>query len=477
MTTVDVDILKKSVTAGDYASDPYAGPLHLMVNTIATGSAYGLLPIDPPPFWSYRRDDVLRGTIYAEDMWRSAVGKAISKIAALGWTVADSADSKLRTKRAQELLLQADAGQGWVPFVNKQLRDFLTTDNGQFTEIVRGTADSGGKILGLFHLDSRRCLRTGDPEIPVLYRDKQGREHEMRDYQIMSCSDMPDPGELYYGIGLCAASRAYNTIFKLAGIQRYFMEKITGNRPLGLHFVRGVTNQQIQDSLALGRNAQTSKGMNAFMGVLVQPVMADGEVSGYYVPFAEVPDGFDAKQERDNGYVIYANAIGCAVQDIQPLSGQGLGTGTQSVILDEAAEGQGLAAWRQQWTHNLNQWILPNTTTFGFATNDIRDQKAKAEVQKLRADTRGVMITNGEITAAQGLQLAVDAEDVPAEFLQQADMTPGGTLQDDEKPLSDVEPTEAEPISEPIAVKAIGDVQSLMKQELERARKLYQEVE
>ena len=116
--------------------------------------------------------------------------------------------------------------------------------------------------------------------------------------------------------------------------------------------------------------------------------------------------------------MIHANAIGIPVQDIQPLSGQGLGTGTQTLILAEAAEAQGWPSWRQQWLHAQNEVVLPASTTFSWADkNDTRDQKAKAEVAKLRADTRASQIMSGEISVAQAQQLGVDAGDLPREFI------------------------------------------------------------
>jgi hypothetical protein len=357
-------------------------------------------------------------------------------------------------------------------------------------EIVRASSGYGSKILGLMHLDSHRCTRTGDPSIPVLYRDLKGAEHQLRAHQVLMFADMPEPSESYYGVGNCAASRAWKTITKLSAIESYLSEKVTGERATSIHIVNGISEQQLQGALITADAEQKRKGLVLYKGAIVIPSMIKDQAPEVAtIPLAEIPDGFDAKQERDNAYVIYANAIGIPVQDIQPLSGQGLGTGTQTIILDEASEGMGLAAWRKQFEHLVNEFVLPETTTFAFSTNDIRDQKAKADVQSTRANTRKVQIDSGEITTAEAKQMAVDAEDVPREFLTE-DLTAGGTLQDDQKPLGDAPLPAALPVDaavsqaaadQPVATstkakRSFHEVAALLDEQEAAAVALYDEV-
>ncbi len=84
----------------------------------------------------------------------------------------------------------------------------------------------------------------------------------------------------------------------------------------------------------------------------------------------------------------------------------------------------------------------------------MRDQKMRAEVKKLRADTRAAQIQSGEISPAIARQLAVDDEDIPQELIQ--DVTAGAALSDDEKPQSEAQPSQSPPLlsliqSEPTA--------------------------
>lgn len=427
------DLLARSVTRNNEQDAKQGGVFYLSAYGNAWGSDGFLLPPRPPRYWSYGRDDVLAATLHSEDMWAAAVGKAISKVAARGWTITDSSDSQQRIKRSQEQFLYADGGQGWVPFINKHLLDYLLADNGAAIETIRASSAAGSRVLGFVHLDSRRTRRTGDPDIPAIYTDMLGREHMMRAHQVSFITDMPSARASLYGVGFCAASRAYATIYKLAAITQYFSEKITGRGANAVHFVGGITPQQLEDAFVTFEANKQQRGIQTYKGqVFIANIKGETTLSS--VDLAGIADGFDARQERDNGYIIYANALGVAVQDIQPLQGQGLGSGTQSVILDEAAEGQGLASWAKQFEHWANQQQLPSVTVFAFQTNDIRDQKAKAEVAKIRAETRTTMISDGTISAEQARQLAVDDEDLPPEFIE-TDQTAGGQLADDQKPL------------------------------------------
>lgn len=498
--------IKRSVTQGDYADSPYSGN---GVYYLMAPSAFARPIADLQGYWTIRRDFQLRATVMMESMWSAAVFKAITKRAARGFEVSDPADQQVgpdgkprvsrRTKQAQELLLGAQPGHGtpgWVPFLSKQLRDFLTTDNGSFIEIIRASSAAGSKIIGLAHLDSCRCRRTGDSDIPVLYRDRRGNEHELKDYQVLTFSDMPDSADTYYGVGLCAASRAYGTIAKLAAVERYVYEKVSGTRALAIHFVSGVNDKQMQGALRVAEETQLQKGIYSYMGALIVSMMGDVVPQVATVPLSELPDGFDAEKERDNGYLIYANNIGVAVQDIKPLSGQGLGTGVQTQVLDDAQEAMGLAAYDKQMEHAVNEYVLPATTTVHFLNmHDMRDQKQKADVQLVRAQERAARIASGEIDPPIARQLAADAGDLPPELLP-LDETAQGDLADDEKPMSGpvlISPlADSAPTSMPAkggaaagvpppppmpVVKAIGPVTRRMRdrQTLARAKRLYEE--
>lgn len=453
--------LAPSTIAGDSLATPGFGmPLRFVFPQMLSGvGSYGGLP----PYWSPLRDYALTATVEMEDMWAAAVARTATKFAAHGYVIKDSKDSARRVTQSQELLKRAGGGEGWVPFALKVIQDLLLCDNGIFirirranerTEVVRAkaarddaftdvalTGSSGAaKITGLYHLDSLRCDRTGNVAYPVRYRPVSGPVQLLRWDQVLTYADQPSARAELFGIGRCAASRAYKTIAKLAAMEQLVFENLTGGGANKLAFLQGINDQTLQDIIKSGKADAVAKGMVYYLGTILGAIPGDTPLSVIEVRLKELLTSFVPKDERDNGYLIYANAIGVPVQDIQPLSGQGLGTGTQTVILQEASAGIGIAAFIKWWEQTVSDRVLSATTELEFVDdNDVRDQKAKADVAKARADTRKVQIDSGEISPAIARQLAVDAGDLPQELLQ-GDATAGGQLSDDEKPVGESAP-------------------------------------
>lgn len=457
------------------------------------GFAYFLVPYSNPYYVSIpydlpyddwlSRDKWLRFSTSMETMWASAIAIAVSKLQSLAVNI--SGDVPLRVKRAQELLLNADGGRGWVPFVGKVGRDYLTTNNGGFYEIERYTGAMGSRIKALHHLDSLRCRRTGDNEIPVIYMGLDGREYELRYYQVIDLCDQPDCRAESRGQGECAAQRAWPAIAKLAAIERFVFEKVAGRRPLAIHLVSGVTTRHLEDVVAGAQQSASSRGVVNYMGAALAGFMSDKQPGLVTIPLAELPNGFDPEKERNDAYLRYADAIGLDIQDIQPLSKQGFGTGAQSETLADKEGGKGLASFKQDFTHKFNRLVLDEQTIFAFNEKDLRDEKAKAEISKIRAETRKIQAVDiGEITPEQSLQMAVDADDAPKEFLPE-DETSFEDLSDTEKPVDsdeEGEDFEEQPLGDEIiddemeATKEAANTKRLVKQEMGKAKKLFEEV-
>ena len=434
----DIDLIKKSVTANDYADTPRAGIINFMLPWYP-GATIGLPP-EPPQWWSKARDYTLRSTVLFEDMWKAAIEIAITKMSSLSWEV--DSEVPLRARRGQNILNDSS----WFTTLAKGLRDYLTTDNGQFIEIVRASRSPVSMAVGLAHLDSIRCTRTGDPEIPVIYTDRKGVEHEIRYENVIMLSDMPDPGDTWFGVGNCAASGAFRSIYKLSVIDRYVGEKVSGRRPLAIHFVNSIGQKQLLDITTAAEESAARQGILSYMGAIVVPLL-DASVPPQVstVPLAELPDRFNRKEEYDIALYSYAANIGLDVQDLQPLTGQPLGTGAQSQVLDEKQKGKGLVFWKKLLPSELNLKVFDDLTTMAFIERDYRDQERQAGVSKMRADVSKVRIDAGITTADQERQIQVDWDELPQEFISN-DVT-GETLSDEEKP--DKEEGEGEMVEEP----------------------------
>lgn len=458
------DILAPSAVEGNTLDYPNSAPASfgLAIPWLASPpTSY----TDLPRYWSPARDYVLANTTRKEDMWAAAVAIAATRFAAHGYVIKDNNDSSRRVAASQQLLKRANGGEGWVPFALKLMRDLLTTDNGVFIRIRRegdesftirvkeqmvagaevgGFADvkvtqskPGGKITGLYHLDSLRCVRTGNLVYPLRYTPLTGNPQIYRWDQVMMYADQPSPRAELFGVGECAASRSYKTISAVAAMSQLMYENLTGGGANKLVFLQGIQDTTLQGIISTGTAQAQAKGLLYYLGTIIGAIPSDTPISQVEIKLKELLENFDPKQVQDNAYLIYANNIGVPVQSIQPLSGQGLGTGTQTLVLDDAAKGQGaMPAFIKWWEQTVSDRVLPETTELAFEDeNDMRDQKMSAEVGKMRADTRAVQIQSGEISPAMARQLAVDSEDLPQELVEQ-DATAGGQLSDDEKQIA-----------------------------------------
>lgn len=474
MTKIDgyqVGIDREDTLLMPPGAGPSAGAVHLYLGPAGFswgGLLSGVKGADGLPAWgSVARDQILRSSRYVSGLWGSVVAKCITKVATRGYTLEDDTDSQQRLKRAKDIL--ESYGPGYTKGMTRGMQDYLGTNFGQVIAIERAKNAPGARITGLIHLDALRCTPTWDPEYPILYYAPHGGVFLLPAWGVIRLTDMPASDPLAYDYGQCASDRAWEAIIQDCAITTYFREKITGSRNLAIYIIRGLTYQQLNDALITSEAGREARNFIIYKGSTLIPLLSDTEVQLTEIPLASVPDGFDVDQARADIRLRMANAAGVAVQDIAPLSGQGLGTGTQSVIQDEAYEGMGLAVYPKLLSEALNSKVFPDSTTFSVFTNDLRDQKAKAEVRTIRGTDRATRIASGEITIAEARQLALDDGDLPPELLHAADATPGGTLTSDEKPLtlSDQAQTvleQARQLSDqqPAVMKAAADVDAVV---------------
>lgn len=430
------ELRRRSVKEEDVFVAPGApgGRSTILQILVPTASPATILP-PQLPLGLKDRDRILSMTPRVDAQWGAANGIAITKVAALAWETKGSVE--LRSRRAQELLLHADSVNGpggWVSFVSKQLRDFNNTNNGCHFEIVRQKQAYGSKVLGIAHLSSMRCYRTGDPEYPIVYRDRLGREHLLRWWEVVSIADLPDPDEMLFGAGLCAAERAYQQIIKLAALERFVYEKVSASRPLAIHIVNGLQTEDLEAALRSAHDQRNEKGLTTYMGAVVMTTLKpDAAPALVTIPLAELPNGFNSVEERDRADLIYANSLGLDPQDLKPISNQQLGAGGQSVVLHEKAKGRGLVAYRQSLVHHINELVLDEKTKFLFTEHDYDDMKKQIDISKGRAEVAGTRVTYQITTAEEERQLLVDQDELPKSFIEY-DTTAGETVSDTDKP-------------------------------------------
>lgn len=377
------------------------------------------------------RDNLLLSTPKYEAQWATSITTAISKVAAMAWEL--SGPVKTKRDRYHEILLNFHAGMGiygWIPGISVGLRSFFTTGY-QLVEIERSSKAGTSKAVALHNINPLKALFTGDSLYPIEVMNGAGEFHKIPWHNVMVIGDVMN---LTDGDGLfeSAAVRAYPQIKKLSSIEQYVYEKVSGRRPQSIYFVGGVLGESITEAIATAKNDANSENMTAFMGAAMVPVMGDVPVSLAEIPLAEMPDGFDAKEERLHSAMIYASALGLDFQSVNPqlLGGQGMGsTGNQSQVLKNKEKQSGIAAWKQQWTHLMNELVLDQRTLFSFKEIDLDDQGKEADTDGKLIGSAVQAVSGQLMTPAQAVNWLVDRDVLPIEFAQ-ADETAGETITD-----------------------------------------------
>lgn len=429
------DVLQHSVTRNDFNKTPYegyGGIIQLSLPFVAPGSG------DLPPYWSPIRDRVLKTTPMRESMWASAIGIATSKVAASDWVVDGS-----KVKYWHDLILAADNNNSFVSFEEKQVRDFLLTDNGAHFEIIRVNNARGARIIGIQHLPSWRIIRTGDVSEPVIYRDRRGEWHVMKDYEVVSYADEPDSDDIFFGTGHCAASRAWMAIMKLSALELYVYEKVSGKRPSRIYLANAsLSEKQLQDAMDASKERSNSKGFVMMEDAIIIPILdPQANATVAHIDLKGLPENYDADKERIHAMLTYANAIGIDPVELDPnlaARGRALGSGSQAQVLDDKQSGKGLISYYKKKEYLYNEYILPDRVTFSFGISDLVDRSRNAQIAKTHADTVRVLVGSGTdlpiVTPEQAKQTLVDWGDIQPEFLTE-NITHDQSLRDTDKPF------------------------------------------
>ncbi|MCA9979249.1 MAG: hypothetical protein KDD89_00380 [Anaerolineales bacterium] len=377
------------------------------------------------------RDIILLSTIQFEpEGWGAAVGKACAKVAAQSWDV--TSDVPLRAKRMKDMLSSAGHGLGlfgWQGFVATLTESYLLTGMA-FIEIER---DRLGRVVNIHALNPLRCRLTNSAEHPVSYLKTSGEEVRLHRETVEVITDTPSATQGEFGIVSSAAARAFSAIVRMNSANWYTIEKVKGTRPLSISFVQGVAPSQLDDGIKAAKVDAAAKNLNAFMGAAVIPVQTDLPLTVVEIPLASLPDKFNIDEERRWSGLVYANSIGLDPQDLNPalLASGSIGTGTQALVLAEAAKGNSLRVFSKKLTTFINR--LDSKVEFNFDELDYSDAEKREQIKQKRAQTIKIYTDAGWITANQALNMLVDEGDVPDAFLT-IDETEEVRIEDDENP-------------------------------------------
>lgn len=351
------------------------------------------------------RDRQLRDFWPTETYLAGTIASTSFRNATLDWHI-KGPSTKLE-QIVTDMLNAAIAGEsfGWVPFMLKYSQDGFTQDNGTFVEIIREPAmdanspfkNERAPVLAIAHLDANQCVRTGDPEYPVIYTDAKGSVHKMPWYSVIPFADYPSAIERMHGVGYCAVTRALRVAQIMRSIMIFKDEKISGRQYKSMHFVSGVSRQEIKDEMTRGQEEANNSGMIRFiLPAVLASLDPEKPVSTATIDLANLPDGFDFDAEMRWYISGLALAFGIDYQELAPLPGGNIGSSQQSMILHRKTSGKGPGVRMRSITEGFyNYGVLPRGCKLVFSDKDEQEELERQEVRTKAVEEAAMSVNTG----------------------------------------------------------------------------------
>lgn len=296
---------------------------------------------------------------------------------------------------------------GWTDFIKKFSLDLYTQDNGAFIELIRDPGvDANSRftnerapVLGIAHLDSNQCQRTGNPEFPVLYTDRLTKIHKLAWYQVIPFSEFPSPIERMNSVGYCGVTRALRLAQIMRSILLFKDEKVSGRHFKAIHLVSGVSRVDLEDAKKRTNEESDNKGMQRYTDpVILASLDPEKPVSTATIDLAGLPEGFNYDQEMKWYITGLASCLGTDYQEFAPLTGGGIGSANQSLTLSKKTSGKGPAMFMKIAEAFKNYGILPRGYEMIFEDRDQQRSLDKQTIRKTFQEEMALALRNGFLT-------------------------------------------------------------------------------
>jgi len=354
------------------------------------GNSWDVWGVIPHPqiisAWGQRRRDRELAMI------RYLIGNGLFQGAANGLIMRwQSTPTEIKGGRNLARFYQEMLARNWETWIARIGWDFLTQDFGAVTEIIGAgnpTKPITGRVLGIEAMDSLSCYATKNSEYPVVYwNEEDGSMHHMHDGRVHRFVDMTSPKRTAYGNGLCALSRYLAEADVDIKLAQHDTEMLSDLPPAGILAVSGMTEQQWSDASTIYESNRRADGQTVFrQTMVVHAIDPTNPLKIESIPFSTLPDNFDTEKFVNMHVNKLALALGVDPQDIWPLSGQALGTGTQSQVLSAKARGKMFGRFLQMVTRFINYKVLPPGLEFQFKFKDSEEDGETAATAKVWVD-------------------------------------------------------------------------------------------
>ena len=333
-----------------------------------------------PAWGSQTRERALRELYRHPLNWlfQSAVGGLIKKVKSSPWQITGNR----RVTYFQDVLRQANWGEGWDVFIAKVLLDYFRQDKGAFIELIgAGASDKPLRtaVTGIAYLDSLACFPTGDPEFPVLYTSRKGTRHAIHHTRLIRLVDQADGDQQRFGYGLCALSRATAIAYQSIYANAYTIQKLDDKPPPGIVVASNLNTANRQQALDAYNSEQSGDDLPVWGRTMwLYSVDPSSPAKLDYTTFSQAPEGWDFEKYTNVQVNAMALALGVDVQELWQLTGGNLGSGQQSQILHAKSQGKTFGDLLKTLERRFND-LLPPSLELKFENHDVFEEQAEAD--------------------------------------------------------------------------------------------------
>lgn len=317
--------------------------------------------------------------------------------------------------RYNNILRNAEDGEGWRYFAGRAALSFYTSDLGAVTEV--GREGEGGPSRAFYNVDPARCYLTGNMDTPLSYSPLAGKEQAWRPDYYFRTTSLPTIQEELRGLGYCALSRIWSLVEMLIAVYEHDMEQLGARAPKGLLLLQNISEQQWVDAMKARDAALNSLERERYGGVAILAQEGVDQIDAKLIALSQLPAGFDI--EVTTKLLMWGIALGFAYDPIEfwPVESGTLGRGRETEIQHQKATGKGGVEFARTLQDRL-QGELPPTLLFEFEQRDVSGQMEDAQVAKAWSEVFNAYYDKGTgiLTAEEVRQLMVDQGIIPSEW-------------------------------------------------------------
>jgi hypothetical protein len=393
---------------------------------------------------SRRRDKWLRQFWPREPHLAGVVNSVVGIDKNRGWSLTGGRNQVYRYTR---ILHGYEAGKGWRYGFGLASSSFYTSDINAVVEL--GREGRSGPLRALYHADPALCQLT--PSGLTFHPASGAAQKWVEGEDYFRCAALPSTDETFYGLGLCAVSRALELAKLMVAVYLHDQEQMGARAPRGLLLLKGISESQWNTAMQNRDEALTAAERKYYGGVAVLATQGLEDIDAKLVALSQLPAGFDRKEFIDLLMYGYALAFGYDPSEFWPVQFGSLGRGNEAEAQHRKASGKGGMDFVLAFQEQMQQQ-LPETVQFEFDSRDSEGELVDAGVAAAWADVAAVLAGG----STGGIPL-IDASYIPQFLVEKGVIPPEWTAAQENVEAEDTDAEDAAEEPAPAAEEQVAE--------------------